>query len=158
MNPQDPLANLHPLREPELIGWWPLAPGWWLLLAMLVMCLLGLIYLLLRRYRANAYRRQALLQLREVQQRYLDEGDVTGCLSQINALLKSVALQAYPRRGVAGSSGEQWLAFLNSRVKRSIDFPPGFVQAHYHKNAAELDLEQVQRAAQQWIRHHEVAR
>ena len=32
MNPQDPLAALHPLRTPEPIGWWPLAPGWWVLL------------------------------------------------------------------------------------------------------------------------------
>ena len=31
--------NALPLRDlhlPEAIGWWPLAPGWWVLLAMLV--------------------------------------------------------------------------------------------------------------------------
>ena len=30
---QIPLRDLH---LPEVVGWWPLAPGWWVLLAMLV--------------------------------------------------------------------------------------------------------------------------
>jgi len=30
MNP-DPLAPLRPLHLPDQIGWWPPAPGWWLL-------------------------------------------------------------------------------------------------------------------------------
>ena len=34
MTPTDPLAPLNPLRQPEAISWWPLAPcggSWWLL-------------------------------------------------------------------------------------------------------------------------------
>ena len=60
MNPQDPLAALHPLREPVAIGWWPPAPGWWLLAGLVLAALLALAWYALRRYRANAYRRQAL--------------------------------------------------------------------------------------------------
>ena len=70
MNPQDPLANLHPLREPELIGWWPLAPGWWILIVIALLCLGALIYLLIRRSRRNAYRRLALSQLQNLHAKY----------------------------------------------------------------------------------------
>ena len=66
MNPQDPLAALHPLREPLPIGWWPPAPGWWLLAGLALAALLLLAWHALRRYRANAYRRQALFRLTEL--------------------------------------------------------------------------------------------
>jgi len=66
MNPQDPLANLNPLRQPELISWWPLAPGWWLLLAIVLLGLSALVYFLIRRHRDNAYRRRALQQLQRL--------------------------------------------------------------------------------------------
>lgn len=43
MNPQDLLAQLRPPDAPlETIGWWPPAPGWWILAAL---CLIGLIAL-----------------------------------------------------------------------------------------------------------------
>ena len=63
MNPQDPLAALHPLRTPEPIGWWPLAPGWWVLLVAVVLLAALAVYLARRHYRRNAYRRVAMLQL-----------------------------------------------------------------------------------------------
>ncbi len=45
MNPQDPLSQLHPLRDPVAIGWWPLAPGWWLLLGLMVLVLAIAVFL-----------------------------------------------------------------------------------------------------------------
>ena len=81
MNPQDPLAQLQPLREPELISWWPLAPGWWLLCGLLFLLLLSLTWWLLRRYRANAYRRQALRQLDQLQESFRLDGDSMNTLA-----------------------------------------------------------------------------
>ena len=158
MNPQDPLANLHPLREPGLIGWWPLAPGWWLLLAIVLLCLAALGYVLLKRYRANAYRRQALAQLQTLHREYLEEKNAGQYLAQTNALLKSVALRSYPRREVAASNGEQWLTFLNNSMNSAEQFQSGFVTAAYRKVCPDMDMEQMHRAAQLWIKRHEVAR
>ena len=158
MNPQDPLAALHSLREPGLINWWPPAPGWWLLGAVLLLILIAGSVALLRRYRANAYRRQALTRLQALQQAYAEDNNRYQYIARLNALLKSVALVAYPRREVAAISGDKWLAFLNSGIDANRHFESAFTNAVYRETCAELDMEKVQHCAQHWIRRHEVAR
>ena len=154
MNPQDPLAALHPLRQPEPIGWWPPAPGWWLLMVMLIVALAALAYVLVRRYRANAYRRRALTQLEQLRQEHLRDRDTAAYLAGANALLKSVALRAYPRRDVAARSGAAWLDFLNQSCA-SIEFPPDFVTAAYRRQCPQLDLDNIHQCASHWIKRHE---
>ena len=57
---QDPLAQLRDIHLPETVGLWPLAPGWWLLIALIIGALVtGIIYWR-RRYQSNAFKRQAI--------------------------------------------------------------------------------------------------
>ena len=158
MNPQDPLANLHPLRQPDLIGWWPLAPGWWLLLLAAILCLASLIFVLLRRYRRNAYRRRALIQLQRLHTDYAARREYSQYLSELNTLLKSVALVAYPRADIAASHGEAWRAFLNTSLPREEHFESAFNDAVYQKTCPELDVQQLHRSAQHWIKRHKATR
>ena len=154
MNPQDPLSALHPLRDPALVGWWPPAPGWWLLLGLILLLLIGLALFLWRRYRRNAYRRLALRQLQAIQVQYRQDGDSSRFITAVNALLKSVALVAYPRRDVASSSGEEWLEFLNGTLKPAEQLQSGFVDVLYSPHSPGPDLEEVQHSARSWIRRH----
>jgi len=157
MNPQqDPLAALHPLREPPPISWWPPAPGWWLLAALLCIALLVLIWLLLRRYRARAYRRQALRQLEQLRSQYQVDGDGPSYLAGANALLKSVALVSFPRRDIAASSGADWRAFLDAGLRSGQHFPEDFVSGAYRRQGAAIDVDQLHRLAACWITRHEV--
>jgi hypothetical protein len=159
MNPQtDPLAALHPLREPPPIGWWPPAPGWWLLAALACIALLVLVWLLVRRYRARAYRRQALAQLAQLRADYQREQDSQGYLAGANALLKSVALLAFPRRDVAAGSGADWLALLNSGLRKGQQFPENFVSGAYRRERPDIDVDQLHDLAASWIKRHEVRR
>ena len=158
MNPQDPLANLHPLREPPLIDWWPPAPGWWLLLICTLLGIMALGYFLIRRFRANAYRRRALAQLQDLHEKYMADSNTGQYIGETNALLKSVAILAYPRRQVAASSGEEWRSFLNSKMQTGEQFPENFFTAAYQKVCPEMDMALVHRAAQRWIKQHEAAR
>ena len=157
MNPQDPLAELQPLREPGLIGWWPPAPGWWLLLALFILALAGISWLLWRRYQANAYRRRALRQLERLRTTYLEDHDSKRYVSASNALLKSVALRAYPADRVASRSGDDWAAFLDSTVAGGCEFPGTMASALYQRAAPEIDLDRMYNCAVTWIRKHEVA-
>ena len=63
MEQQDPLAQLRDIHLPDPVGFWPLAPGWWIL-GLLILILLGVaLRFLIKRYRNNRYRKQALSKL-----------------------------------------------------------------------------------------------
>ncbi|MEZ5501367.1 MAG: DUF4381 domain-containing protein [Halioglobus sp.] len=158
MNPQDPLANLHPLRQPEVISWWPPAPGWWVLLGAVVLLVAVLGYYFRKRRKRNAYRRLALLQLQSLHTQYLATQDLGLYIGQINTLLKSVALRAYPRSEVAATHGEAWRSFLNSSLPAELQLPVTFDDAAYQKSCPRIDAEQVHRAALLWIKRHRVTR
>lgn len=157
MNPQDPLANLKPLRPGELIGWWPPAPGWWLLLAIVIVALAALTFYLLKRYQRNAYRRVALARLQSLHATYDTQRNASDYLAQLNALLKSVALRAYPREQVAATHGMQWRNFLNQGLPPALQFPADFDAAAYQKTCPELDLAQLQLSARHWIKKHKAS-
>lgn len=46
-----PNINLRDIHVPESVAWWPLAPGWWLLLAVMLLVVCVLVWLRWRRYR-----------------------------------------------------------------------------------------------------------
>jgi hypothetical protein len=138
------------------IGWWPPAPGWWLLLIAGMLTVAMLVYLIYTHRRRNAYRRRALLQLHALHAKYLVLSEDRQYLGEINALLKSVALHAFPQAEVAAQHGESWRSFLNRDLPPQNQFQPVFDDAVYQKPCPEIDMAQVHRAAQHWIKHHKV--
>jgi hypothetical protein len=156
MNPQDPLASLHPLREPMAISWWPPAPGWWLLAILLLLAIAVGIYLLWRHYKANAYRRLAQQQLTLVVLQYEQHGDSARLAGELNGLLKSTALRCYPRRNIASLSGDAWRDFLNETVSTATTplFSQNFDQAIYSATPEANEVEQLLGAARTWIAKH----
>ena len=156
MTPPDPLAQLHPLREPAAIGWWPPAPGWWLLLALLLIALAALGWLWLRHHRRNAYRRQGLAALVRIREQWQADQDHRRCLTETNALLKAVALQAYPQHDIAGISGRDWQGFLNRASAGQPRFEQRLLQAQYLREFDGEGLEQHLALCAGWIQGHRV--
>ena len=105
-----PLRDLH---LPDAIGWWPLAPGWWVVVAILA-AVLG--YILLRTYRRwqfNAPRRYAMRELARYEAEYLAHRDPVMLGKQLSELLRRGMLAYAPREEVAGLTGGDWLAWLD---------------------------------------------
>lgn len=117
MDPEQiPLRDLH---LPEAIGWWPLAPGWWVVVALTVA---GLVYLcrLYLRFRARGVaRRHALRQLKELTADFEQHHDAVAFSSSISELLRRTMLAYAPRHEVAGLVGDEWLVWLD----RDLDQP-----------------------------------
>lgn len=117
MNPEDiPLRGLH---LPDAVGWWPPAPGWWVLLALLAVAA----FLLVRagmEYRArSAARRRALRQLEESRSAYAYHGDPVVLGAEVSELLRRAMLAYAPRAEVAGLTGDAWLAWLDRDLDES---------------------------------------
>ena len=111
-----PLRGLH---LPEAIGWWPLAPGWWILIAVLLVAAGLLTRAWLRQRAHSAARRRALKQLEESRSAYAYHGNPITLGAEVSELLRRTMLAYAPRAEVAGLTGDAWLAWLD----RDLDQP-----------------------------------
>ncbi len=106
----DWLSQLAPPHAPPHAGWWPLAPGWWIVLLVSVAVLAVVLY---RQTRPAArLRRHALRELKQLQESTKDDMALAGALE---LLMRRYAVAHYGRDAVAGLSGERWLAFVVER-------------------------------------------
>lgn len=99
------------------------APGWWILGAAVLVTSTLVVWAAIRRYRLNAYRRAALVELAAI-------GNTADAASAaaVSVLLKRTALAAYPRAEVASLTGNTWLTFLD-RTGSTRDFTNGAAAA-----------------------------
>jgi hypothetical protein len=111
------LAELKDIHLPNPISFWPIAPGWYVLLA-LVLVLLSLVLRQVLRFRQRQQpKQQALKMLGSYQAEYEKSHNHQMIGAHISELLKRVALVYFPRSQVAGLEGDRWLEFLDSTSK-----------------------------------------
>ena len=116
MDPEQiPLRDLH---LPEAIGWWPLAPGWWVVIALTAAGLAYLCRQYLRTRARGAARRHALVQLKELTAEFEQHRNAVAFSSQLSALLRRTMLAYAPRSEVAGLTGDDWLAWLDKDLEK----------------------------------------
>ncbi len=151
-------AQLEALRDihlPEAVSWWPLAPGWWVLLALVAAAIVALFVARAMRRRTVRYR--ALAELDALRRRR-DLGAAEGALA-IEVLLKRVVLQRVHLSGHAASHGTEWVTVL---AEGPAGMPPEIARyiaaAPYAARAANEnetpDREALFASARRWIRRH----
>ncbi|MCK0107176.1 DUF4381 domain-containing protein [Marinobacter sp. S0848L] len=109
MNPEDPLAQLKDIHLPETGGWWPPAPGWWVLAALCLIALIALVWAWQRHRARTAWKRQAKAELATLSQQMCNDPAWYG---DLNRLLKRVARQTHQNRYPESMTGDEWAAFL----------------------------------------------
>ena len=119
---QFPDPSTLPLREihlPESVGWWPPAPGWWLLPVLLALAFAAAWYggHLYRRRKYSAVN-MARRELAEIRSRYAADRDAGRCVRSVSGLLRRVSISVFPRAESAGLTGADWLAFLGTGDRR----------------------------------------
>lgn len=106
---------LHGIEEvhlPDAVEWWPQTVGWGVLGLFLLLALAYYLVLQAKLWWRNRYRREAIARLTAI------EGSATNwqaIVRELPFLLKTTALQAFPRRAVAQLSGQAWLDFLDAQ-------------------------------------------
>ncbi|PSV26156.1 MULTISPECIES: DUF4381 domain-containing protein [unclassified Photobacterium] len=102
---QLPLADIH---LPQAPNFWPLAWGWWVLFAVVILAIAVVVTFIRRKKHADAAQKEALQKLSLIT---AEQG-----LPALNTLLKQAALSYYSRTIVAPLTGEAWLAFLDNQL------------------------------------------
>lgn len=107
MTPLDQLKDIH---LPAEVSNWPPAYGWWLLSVLIILALIFSSKALIKYWRNNLARRQALKALKQF--KHTDsEWPV-----QLNHLLKRLAISYFPQDEVAGLHLDSWCAFLTNSL------------------------------------------
>jgi hypothetical protein len=122
MEAEDPLSELADIHLPDAVPFWPPAPGWWVLAALLLAGLGWLLWLQFRVWQRKQCMHAALAELTRVYNSYngrpADAGTNEAGLAFLhgcNEVLKRVALEHNPVLAVARLNGGEWLAFLDTK-------------------------------------------
>ena len=141
------LRDLHLLSKPSL---WPLATGWWVVLAtLLIITIICIVWAHLRRQRPDIY---AVRKAKKMAQNIPDDLDY---LKNISQLLKRVGIVLYGRPQIAPLSDSKWQEFLTKQA------PDTFTEKEAHliafapyeqKLKTKLNREQFTQHVALWIK------
>ena len=151
----DLLNALRDIREPAAPGFWPPAPGWWLLAVLLLATAILCGYFAWRRSSRQRPIRRALEEL-EIWRTHAAASNDTEAASALAELLKRAALARYPRATVARLSGDAWLAFLDQSGDTDL-FSKGAGRALgdlRYARAVEVDADALTALARHWLLRH----
>jgi len=116
MNPDSStlLAQLQDIHSAGQPGWWPPAPGWWVLAFILLLVLAFALYRLANWLSVRRRRRAWLQALEELNRQHKPGENPHDYLAGLNRLFRAVAVKAFPATACARLQGEEWVAFIAS--------------------------------------------
>ena len=146
-----PLRDIH---LPDSISWWPLAPGWWLLL-LVTLFIASLVYWLIRRHRAKRCSVAFIVrqEMRRIRDQFDKNRDNKLLAQELSEIVRRVAISVFAREDTASLLGEDWLRFLD-RTYNGTEFTQGegraLIEAPYRAQP-EFDAEQLLSLVENWI-------
>lgn len=106
------LADLKDLQLPDAVSIFPLAPGWYAVIILLVLIALALGYWQIRRLRKQRKVANIVGLLDNIKLQ-----DNPQLLAEVSILLKRVAREKFPEQQPQNLFGEKWLQFLDNSGK-----------------------------------------
>lgn len=151
------LERLRDIHLPSEPGFWPPAPGWWLL-ALLVLVAILILWFGNRTRLRRRQRRQVWSQLNSLEQLWREHGDNRRYVAELSALLRRVAMITYERREVASMNGDSWLRFLDHACSHK-EFVAGvgarLADGPYRPEPLDTDqARQLQELVRVWVREN----
>ena len=159
------LDNAAEVTAPAPISWLPDTPLGYALALLLTLLLLRGLYRHWRRWQRNGYRRDALRQLQQLQQRYA-QGE-RDCIRQLPVVLRQCALVLLPREAVVALQGETWLQFLQDSAPAASPIPAAiertlaqlaYLPPQQRQALPEPQVEQLFHWCERWISGHQAPR
>ena len=175
MDLADALSQLRDIHMPaDTTGFWPLAPGWWALILLLVAIAGWLLWRYIKKKQLQRHINAALKELDRCHETLLQQealaakGSPTADLNKarldyvngVNAVLRRVALLHFPASTVASLSGKAWTDFIARQDQRN-HFSDEQASALAHGRFArkiQIDSEALYSMARDWINDLYIAR
>ena len=144
----DPLAQLADIETPAQIGQWPIAIGWWLLLAMLIVLSVVIVKKINQALAKKCIQKQAIKKL----------ATNTLSISEITQVVKWAAMHYFPRHEIANLSGEKLAAYLAGKLPKNkqqsfVDNCLPAWQQQYQISQSDDVKHTFQQASVLWLKH-----
>jgi len=148
--------ELGSILEPDPIPFSFDTLGWKIVFMVLVLLWLYTIYRLLIKYKHNKYKRDAIVEIKEL---IKNDHPESKFITNVLLVLKRTALQSYSRLDVASLQGDDWLTFLDKKVSgiNFIKYKNHISNAVYRdmfEPSTEFDKEEFSRMTIKWIKNH----
>ncbi len=148
------------LMEPDPIKFSFGAPGWYILLGLLLLLLLIYGVISYIKYQRNRYRRDAVEILLSLDH---SKNRPSYFITRVAAVLKRVAISSYGRIEVGTLTGKEWLVYLDRRnggMQVLAENPRILLTEQLYQSSAKQatveDLEELRSTSVQWIKKHRV--
>lgn len=165
--PLQQAQQLRDIRDIPPIPWWPPAPGWWLVLAGLL-----LVGYLVWRWRVplslrvpipgitlGTWRWDAAAALRDLRRKVQAGQDPKTTAGELSELLRRIAMARLGRPACAGLTGQDWLEWLAARDPHGFPWQERgkvlLVAPYAPPGALNQDLMGLIAAAEGWVRARE---
>lgn len=111
--------NLRDIHLPEPISWWPIAPGWWLIIVSVI--LIAIVSYLVKVIKQKRKRQQQLpndikVELEKIKQQFQKTHNKVQLAKALSILLRRASISYFPEKNIAGLTGENWLAYLDKTL------------------------------------------
>ena len=146
------LRDIHAAAAP---AFWPPAPGWWVLVVILIASLVLTTVWLFRRYRLYRLKIQIMDEIGALSDCCTDNTEEF--TARLSMLLRRIALRRHARQRVASLTGSDWLRFLDDTGGDG-DFEHGIGQilevGPYRPQTREQPREELLALARRWAKHN----
>nr|MDQ2734723.1 DUF4381 domain-containing protein [Pseudomonadota bacterium] len=156
------IADLHQalqLRDihlPPAPPFWPPAPGWWIVAAVVLALAAWGSHAAWRQLRLRRERRRVMEVLARLESGLVSERS-PDALANVSVLLRRLALMRFPRANVASLTGHAWLRFLDESggQGRFVDGPGRVLGSDPYRRALPTDIDVVGLMAlvREWVGH-----
>lgn len=149
-----PLPDLRDVHLPDPVSLWPPAPGWWIVLGLVVTGAIVFMWLMAYRRRTKV-RRLAMAELRAVKQHYATHPDDLWVVQRLSEIVRRYAMATFPRTEVAGLAGSSWLGFLD-RTGGTNQFTQGvgrLLSSEPYRPQSAMAAAELLPLVERWIQH-----
>ncbi len=152
------LEQLHDIEGLDSISAWPLAIGWWVVIALgMVLSIVAIVFIIRTIAFRRSWKNDALKKLTQLEKNLTNEtaGESVILLSEY---LRRIILQKFPRNECAALLGKKWLEWLKAHDPKEFDWETKgtlLIEIPYApKKAQQPPLDQVTdliRATRHWV-------
>lgn len=150
--------QLKGIDLPDAVSWWPLAIGWWFVIALSLITISIVSYKLLKKIKQNKYRKTANFELQDAFKSWQQSDDALTYLQSSNAILKRVIREIEQNSNVTSlsKSGNDWSALLQQYAKQPLsDETLSALSSECYQAKPNVDVAQVHGQIKAWLSSHQ---